>query len=344
MSWFRKNSDATEHTYAQERLSAYLDGELSSPERGRVERHVGACRHCRWELDTLRRMIQWTRELPTVPAPRVFTLPVAAPARRARVGQRVWSLPVLQGATALVAVLFLLAVVGEAFLPGMLPASAPTGAYEREAAVLAEATQVVELVQESVMTAEVEAQTAPPPAAIEPEVQSLAAKAQEDEAAAAATAAPAGMGGGIRCASEQETQTAEAVTQTAEAVTPPPGPLVGIAASAGLTATVTPTPTATPEPSPTPTATATTTEEPSPTALPLPTATLVPTLALAPTLVAAVEAPSESFLMAPAPEPAEREQKPGLGWLVIAEIVLGVAFVALGTLTVILTVRRLTKT
>jgi hypothetical protein len=339
MSWFWRDRGATEHRYVQERLSAYLDRELSSREQGYVEHHLATCPHCRRELDTLRRTVEWTMELPVVPVPRAFTIPVAAPARRAPVGQRAWRLPVLQGATALVALLFVLAVVGEAFLPGMLPASAPAPAvYEREAALQAEATQVVDLMQEAVeVTIAVEMVPPAPQETPPPGAEQAVAKAAEDAALAASTAAPAGMGPGIRGGEVQE-------TQVVEATEPAPGALMGISASLDLTATATTAPTATPEPSLTPTAAATATAEPSPTAVPSPTAAPSPTPSPEAVVVVAAEAPSEISLSAPAPDTAETPRRPALRWLAIAEIVLGAAFVVLGTLTVVLMARRLRRT
>jgi anti-sigma factor RsiW len=43
MSLFRKNDSKTEHQWVEERLSAYLDGELSSRERDAVEHHLARC-------------------------------------------------------------------------------------------------------------------------------------------------------------------------------------------------------------------------------------------------------------------------------------------------------------
>lgn len=329
MSWFRDKSETTEHRYTQERLSAYMDEELSPGERGRMEHHLDGCPQCRCELDNLRRTVQWTMALPVVPCPRNFTVPVPAPAKRARVAQRVWGMPVLQGATALVAVLFLLAVVGEAFLPGMLPASAPApAAIEREAAAVVEATQVVELQQESVQLMAAEApseaiQTSEPAVA---EAAKLALDPTEDQAAAAASAAPPGMGvgGGSTDAAQ------------AEATVEAPRGVAGVAAE-GEPGTATPEVTPAREPSLTPTATV----SPEPTVTPSPTATLVPTLALAPTLVAAANMEAGGVDLDQSEGTSEKVHDPRLWWLTVAEIALGAAFVALGTLTVILMVRRL---
>jgi hypothetical protein len=329
MSWFRNKREATEHKYAQERLSAYLDQELTPGEQGRVERHLAACPQCRCELDNLRRTVQWTMELPVVPCPRAFTIPAPAQAQRVRSAQRVWAMPLLQGATALVAVLFLLAVVGEAFLPARLPVSAPApAALEREAAPEVEVTQEVEVQAEAVtmMAAEAPAATAAPAEAVAVAEEITAKSAEDQAAAAAASAAPPGMGVGGDIGAQP--------TQVVEATAPPPSDLVG-ATGGGPLASETPQPTATSEPTLTPT--------PEPTATPLPTATLVPTLAQAPTLVAAVEEPAELAQSAQPGERAATERQPRWQWLAMAEIALGAAFVLLGTLTVILLVRRLRR-
>jgi len=111
MRWFRKRNETTEHEYVEERLSAYLDGELSQKEWAVVDRHLAACQSCQWNLATLKQTIQWTREMPAVPVPRVFTIPAsAAPARRPR---RNWGfVPLLQGATAIVALLLFFVMAG----------------------------------------------------------------------------------------------------------------------------------------------------------------------------------------------------------------------------------------
>ena len=77
MSWF-KSARTTEHGYFEERISAYLDGELVPQEYEAVGHHLETCPECQWELETLRQTTQWARELPTLTVPRVFTVPVAA--------------------------------------------------------------------------------------------------------------------------------------------------------------------------------------------------------------------------------------------------------------------------
>ena len=143
MSWF-KAARTTEHRYFEERLSAYLDGELTPGEIGAVEHHLETCSECQWELETLRQTTQWTRDLPTLTVPRVFTIPV--PAEPERPAWRRWNfLPVLQGATALIAVMLVFAVAGDLMFGGMPAGRAPDIAYEQEVASSGvEVTQVVE--------------------------------------------------------------------------------------------------------------------------------------------------------------------------------------------------------
>ena len=45
-------------------MSAYLDGDLASRPRLRLERHTGECAECRRVLRSLRRMLERVRGLP----------------------------------------------------------------------------------------------------------------------------------------------------------------------------------------------------------------------------------------------------------------------------------------
>ncbi|MFC2037322.1 zf-HC2 domain-containing protein [Chloroflexota bacterium] len=147
MSWLRTRNDTIDHRYVEERLSAYLDGELSRGEQKAIDGHLATCQACRWHLDTLRQTVQWTRELPTIPVPRVFTIP----ARPAPAPRRRWNfVPVLQGATALVALLLVIMVAGDVMFTGILPASAPVQqALEEQAPADAAMPQIVELEAEA---------------------------------------------------------------------------------------------------------------------------------------------------------------------------------------------------
>lgn len=69
----------------RERLSAYLDGELSANERAALDAHLPGCFECQRELAALSQMRALLHALPTPTLPRSFTLPTAPamPPRRA---------------------------------------------------------------------------------------------------------------------------------------------------------------------------------------------------------------------------------------------------------------------
>jgi anti-sigma factor RsiW len=54
-----------DHRWSPNRMSAYLDGELASRERHRLERHVGECAVCRRLLRGLRLVLDALHRLPT---------------------------------------------------------------------------------------------------------------------------------------------------------------------------------------------------------------------------------------------------------------------------------------
>jgi anti-sigma factor RsiW len=56
-----------EHGWTQARLSDYLDDELSTDERRRVESHVDLCPECRRVLRTLRRTLEGLMSLKVTP-------------------------------------------------------------------------------------------------------------------------------------------------------------------------------------------------------------------------------------------------------------------------------------
>jgi anti-sigma factor RsiW len=101
----------TMHEDVSERLSEYLDEELSGDERQVVDGHLAECEECRRTLDDLRRIVSTARTLPPVEpqgdlwrgiADRIAVGPraVARPARRF-----VFTLPQLAAASVLLAVL-----------------------------------------------------------------------------------------------------------------------------------------------------------------------------------------------------------------------------------------------
>jgi anti-sigma factor RsiW len=53
-----------DHRWAPRRMSDYLDGELASSGRTRMDRHVGECEECRRVLAGLRAMLDQLQRLP----------------------------------------------------------------------------------------------------------------------------------------------------------------------------------------------------------------------------------------------------------------------------------------
>ncbi len=94
------------HRWVQDRLSAYIDDELSASEKGLVEGHLGECARCADDLRTLRQTVDWVRALPMQPVPRPFTIPVNEPAAsRLTFG---WLYPYLKASAAAAAVLLII--------------------------------------------------------------------------------------------------------------------------------------------------------------------------------------------------------------------------------------------
>jgi len=63
-------------------MSAYLDGELASRARDRMQRHTGECPECRGVLNTLRRMLGRLGVLPPLSdAPQASDIAAAVRAR-----------------------------------------------------------------------------------------------------------------------------------------------------------------------------------------------------------------------------------------------------------------------
>jgi hypothetical protein len=122
-----------------ELLSAYLDGELSTSARARLEAQLASDPALRAELDVLRRTVAMVRDLPPVPAPHNFLLPAAADRRRsprAKPVRRSWAAPLLSAATAVVSLLFVAVLAGDLLLfgaGGMASLSPAEPMYQLEA-------------------------------------------------------------------------------------------------------------------------------------------------------------------------------------------------------------------
>ena len=55
-------------------VAAYVDGDVTTEERQRVEAAMAASEQVAWEVDTLRQTVELLQDLPSVPLPRSFTL------------------------------------------------------------------------------------------------------------------------------------------------------------------------------------------------------------------------------------------------------------------------------
>ena len=376
MSLFRQSEDRIDHQYVEDRISAYIDGDLSPREQKVVDQHLVTCPACQWHLDTIRQTVQWTRELPTLPVPRVFTIPV--PAQRVPAPRRRRSfVPLLQGATALIALLLVFTVAGDVLLTGTLPVGAPQPMLQQEQAafsvdvtrevelvetevvleaekeVVVEAEQVVEKVVEKVieqMTSEPLPTPLPPaaqpveePAAAAAGEEQAPAPAAEEPVAAAMVAPSATVGGEVMTTMgvERQARTADEATAEALEAEAPPEP---------STEAVTVEPEVPLEPATEALATAT---EPvlgmaegaadqvsEPTPAPLPSAPAAEATAVAAATIVTMD-------QQPAPPVPQQEQRPAralrqpiVGWIRIAELGLGLALILLVTLTVMAMVRR----
>ena len=113
----------SEHQWAAQQLSAYLDGELSPPDRARVEAHLKECQTCAEELRTLRWTVNLTAQMPMLRAPRSFLIAeaIAQPRRPPLSVAYVY----LRGATIAAAALLLVVLVSDFLLPYTLPAGIP---------------------------------------------------------------------------------------------------------------------------------------------------------------------------------------------------------------------------
>jgi hypothetical protein len=102
----------SKHRWVEKSLSAYLDDELSSADKARVEKHLQQCEACAENLATLRQTVSFLKGLPAVQAPRSFAV------RRAEVEVKraappAWGYGLLKGATALAALLLMLLIGGD---------------------------------------------------------------------------------------------------------------------------------------------------------------------------------------------------------------------------------------
>lgn len=324
MSWLRKNDHQTEHRYTEERLSAYLDGELPAKERAAVDRHLATCRACRMNLETLRQTVRWTRGLTPVPLPRAFTIPV--PARPVRAARPAFATPLLRAATIAVALLFFVAVAGDFALTGLAPRQeALPVALLQEAPASGEADQTLmapaaTMVAAAPTAAPAESLPAEPlraseegtPAAAAPGAELLDTQAPDEQAMLSTTQtltepAPTpemGVGGALLVPETAVVEHAAATAAPPATLAPEPTateiPTVALSMAKAFTATqMTITLAMTPTATPTLTATLTPTATPTPSetvelfnTYPMPTPP-APTLTTSPTSLPTVALPTE---------------------------------------------------
>lgn len=307
---------------------------FSFREQAAVESHLAQCQHCQWNLDTLQQTVLWTTELTPVAIPRVFTVPV--PAERARAPFWRWSVPLLQGVTAVVALLFFFVVAGDFMLtavqPRMQPALAPavTVALERAVADI-QTEQLEEIVVESVPEAEEPASAESLAASTESfPTPEPAPTLQVDAAAAEPALGAAEM---EMAAPESEQAAGEAMRVEKSAAEPQPSGLAGQAdeEAAPAASTVAPPPSAATGTLETDAAWA----SPEPSALPaLPSPTAVPAE------VAEVREQPPSAVAEEGSALQVPQGEPRFSWLGAAEVALGAALVLLVAITIIAMVQR----
>ena len=238
--------------HVTDNLSAYLDNRLGGAERARIESHLRTCSVCQSDLESLRYTARLLQAMPSVKAPRSFTLTPEQAARARPRWQAGWIFRALRGMTGLAALLLLLVVGLDLFVVSNargFTASAPAPAALRVT------TQVA------------------PPAADASANESKAATIAP-AAGAAATTAPSRQQGNAPTSAATVASAAPTVTQTpTTSATHQP-----VIASAGASNTPSPSPSPSPLPTNTrtPTATATRSATATPTATTLPTATPTP--------------------------------------------------------------------
>lgn len=126
-----------DHTWAQENLSAYLDGELPLAHKARMERHLAECAECRQSLHTLRQTVALLRRVPAVQPPVSFILPPSAQRRQARYRQWQMGFSALRAAAVAVSVMLAVLLSADALLTSGI-VTLPARPVERLAAPVAQ--------------------------------------------------------------------------------------------------------------------------------------------------------------------------------------------------------------
>jgi hypothetical protein len=213
---FLRDLRKSEEEKRQEALTAYLDGVLTPAERKRFERLLTSDEALRSSLEEQRLIRASLRRLPRMRAPRNFTLDPTAYGRPApSTADRLY--PVMRVATAVVAILFVVALVID-LAPLGQEASQPLTEGFRSASEVAEAPAAPE--EEPVLEAEAR------PAAIDEVVVEVTRVVSEQEAAPALAAEE--LAGEepeeADMMAEEEAMEEETVEDVIEAEAPLPGP------------------------------------------------------------------------------------------------------------------------
>ena len=243
----------SERDWAQ--LSAYLDGALGARERAALERRLAAEPHLRQALDELRETVALLRALPTLRAPRDFTLD---PALYGRTRRRWWNAAAalqLSGAlgTALAVVLIVLGMFAPARRTAQVSAPAASVALQATAVLADKSTPTVAATPSptpTVTATPTVAATSAPPAADTLDAETFGEAADADGAANTAEGAPpqalfAAPVGGAAEEAEAAPPPApvmrEPVEQATPTVAPSPTPSATASATPSATPSVTPT-------------------------------------------------------------------------------------------------------
>jgi len=107
-----------QHKWAQENLSAFIDGQLSAEERARFKQHMADCLVCQADVSTLRATKKLLADLERVPVPHSFTLSASAVSEQKHYRRTMRMFAVMRTATVTTAALFLITFAGSAYLSG----------------------------------------------------------------------------------------------------------------------------------------------------------------------------------------------------------------------------------
>ncbi len=202
----RKRRD---HRFTHRHLSAYVDNELPPAQMERIEGHLAVCKECRRELSELQATRDVLSSLSRLQVPCSFTLPASVRDEQRRFHFWDTSYLVLRGAAAVVSVLLVLFVSGEALwrfgvgsgtqMAKQAPDALPSEVLMQEQA--GEAREIIEtvVVEEGQLEAleqpealEAEQEVAPPTGvdSLESATVSEEAQTEADEAVGVAVVAP----------------------------------------------------------------------------------------------------------------------------------------------------------